>query len=583
MAEVISILIQAKDQASQAIKAVGEEITGASKAAAASESIVTKVQKSWGSFAAVTATAGVATHTLVGEIQESTDASNKLQASLTGLSSVATHFGQDAGAARKAAQSLAKDGLMTVADAATGLKNLLAAGFSLDQAITLMNRFKDSAAFGRQASLKFGEAISSATEGIKNGNSILVDNAGVTKNLSIMLEEAGYSAQDLMRASSDAGVRQAIFNGIVRETNAQVGDAQKLTNSYAGQQAKLSAQTEILRAKLGMALQPVLAGITEKITPIVTGLGRWISTHQALTAALVAGVGAILMTVTALGAIGIAIATLTPLVAALGISLGPIGLALGAIGLVAAAVTAHFFKQGQQADALTVAQRNLKQATDELKTAQDSLAQAQLNEEGASLRVEQAQRAYNDAVAQYGPKSLEARDALYQLKQAQMDLTHAQDDTRNSLQQLKDKQVEVARNKELVKDAREKQEAIDGITRAADGAVISINKLATKVSNTNAAGQKIDLSPLLKAGNHATGTSYASGGLTWVGENGPELINLPRGSGVMPNYMARQFGGSGGDTNITISGNITITTPEAADAFWNRIDQTQRLARLGVA
>jgi hypothetical protein len=48
-----------------------------------------------------------------------------------------------------------------------------------------MNRFKDSAAFGKQGALSFGEAIRGATEGIKNGNSILVDNAGVTKNLSV--------------------------------------------------------------------------------------------------------------------------------------------------------------------------------------------------------------------------------------------------------------------------------------------------------------------------------------------------------------------------------------------------------------
>lgn len=53
----------------------------------------------------------------------------------------------------------------------------------------MMNRFKDSAAFGRQSSLSLGEAVKSATEGIKNENSILVDNAGVTKNVSMMWEE----------------------------------------------------------------------------------------------------------------------------------------------------------------------------------------------------------------------------------------------------------------------------------------------------------------------------------------------------------------------------------------------------------
>ena len=70
--------------------------------------------------------------------------------------------------------------------------------------------------------------------------------------------------------------------------------------------------------------------------------------------------------------------------------------------------------------------------------------------------------------------------------------------------------------------------------------------------------------------------------MTWVGENGPELVNLPRGSQVFPNYQSRQMQG-GGDTYITISGDITIETPEAADAFWNRVDKTQRLAGMGMA
>jgi hypothetical protein len=63
----------------------------------------------------------------------SVDSSNRLQSALLGLNSVARAFGTDAGKAEDAARSLAKDGLMTVTDAATGLKNLLAAGFNLSK------------------------------------------------------------------------------------------------------------------------------------------------------------------------------------------------------------------------------------------------------------------------------------------------------------------------------------------------------------------------------------------------------------------------------------------------------------------
>lgn len=49
-----------------------------------------------------------------------------------------------------------------------------------------------------------------------------------------------------------------------------------------------------------------------------------------------------------------------------------------------------------------------------------------------------------------------------------------------------------------------------------------------------------------RLGNNAAGTDNWRGGLTWVGEEGPELVNLPKGAQVIPNDKA--VGGSGGST-----------------------------------
>ena len=46
-----------------------------------------------------------------------------------------------------------------------------------------------------------------------------------------------------------------------------------------------------------------------------------------------------------------------------------------------------------------------------------------------------------------------------------------------------------------------------------------------------------------KPGNNAQGTDYWRGGLTWVGEEGPEIVRLPRGSQVIPNDKAMAGGG----------------------------------------
>lgn len=311
----IRAVISAEDNASRVVSQFGSNVDKSSKKIVKSNS---STALSFNQVLVATAGLGIATHRLVGVISDTVDAANREQAALTGLSSITKAFKVDTDDAMEAAKSLAEDGLMTVGDAALGLKNLLAAGFNLDQATKLMERFKDSAAFGRQSALSFGRAVTSATEGIKNGNSILVDNAGVTKNLSVILEEAGFSAQDLMRATSDASVRQALFNGIVKETNAQVGDAVKLTGLFGGKQAQLSAKTTELKARIGEALQPALTKLLETIAPLVERFAKFASDNPTLVAAVLLITTGVIGLTAVLGTLGLAIMGLTPIFAAFG-------------------------------------------------------------------------------------------------------------------------------------------------------------------------------------------------------------------------------------------------------------------------
>lgn len=250
------------DKASEGMDRLGKKTQGTGAAAGAAG----------GAFVLLAERVGTG---LVRAFEETIAAANRLDSGLIGLRSVANAFKQDAGLAEDAAKRLAADGLLSVGEAATSLKNLLAAGFGLPEAVTLVERFKDSAAFGRQAALGFGQAVSSATEGIKNGNSILVDNAGVTKNLSQILVEAGFSATDLSKASGDANIRMALFNGIVKETNPQLGDAARYLDTAAGKQAQFSAQVEIAQQKIGKALQPALAATLEALLPLVQAVGNF--------------------------------------------------------------------------------------------------------------------------------------------------------------------------------------------------------------------------------------------------------------------------------------------------------------------
>lgn len=255
----LQVIIEAKDNASKDIEQFESGISKAGKTIA----VVGAAMVAFG----VAAYAGM---------KKAIDASNDLNNALLGLNSVAKSFKQDTDKAKQAAMDLAKDGLMSVKEAAAGLKNLLATGFSLPEAINLMNAFKDSAAFNRQGMLGFGQAIEGATQGIKNQNSIMVDNAGITKNLSLILAEGGKSVQDLSKVTSDASVRMVLYNGLLKEAAIFQGDAATLSGTLAGKQEALRTQIFMLTAAIGDQLKPIMLEIinitsnfTQKISDLV--------------------------------------------------------------------------------------------------------------------------------------------------------------------------------------------------------------------------------------------------------------------------------------------------------------------------
>lgn len=290
----VSFIINAKDNATKVFKTVGSSLHNSVKTSVDASKKVTAA------FSIASAAIAAATTTLG---KSALDASMETANALTGLTTVARAFKQDADKAKQAAKDLASDGLMNISDAAAGLKNLLASGFGLDQAITLMNGFKDSAAFNRQASLGFGEAIRGATEGIKNQNSILVDNAGITKNLSIILKDAGFSAQDLGNVQSDINVRTAMYNGLLKEMSLFQGDAAKSSEMLTGQIQKASTNWFNLKSTVGdmlsVAAYPAIKafndwiasmggaeGAVDKLKVKVNELIDFVKRHQVAVAAV---------------------------------------------------------------------------------------------------------------------------------------------------------------------------------------------------------------------------------------------------------------------------------------------------------
>lgn len=178
------------------------------------------------------------------------------EAGIKGLEAVANHSGEGIGRALDAAGKLAADGLISAQDASKALQNLLARGYRLDDAIQVITRLKDAAAFNRTAHLSMAEAVVTATEGLKNENSILVDNAGVTKNVSKMWDDYAAKLGKTTDSLTQAEKIQAEVNGVMRETEAQAGNAAKASGGLQGQMAKLDTESKKLKASIGELLAP---------------------------------------------------------------------------------------------------------------------------------------------------------------------------------------------------------------------------------------------------------------------------------------------------------------------------------------
>ena len=195
-----------------------------------------------------------------------------MASALIGLQSVVEGTGGSFKAAQDFIDSYVADGLIPAQDAITAYKNLLLRGYDTGQIETTLNALKDSAAFGRSAHLTMGEAVKTASEGLKNENSILVDNAGVTKNVSMMWKEYAASIGTTVSALTQQQKIQAEVNGILHETRFQVGDAAKLSNTYAGRVSALGVSFTNLKVAIGNTIIPVLNQIIPYLKAAIDAL-----------------------------------------------------------------------------------------------------------------------------------------------------------------------------------------------------------------------------------------------------------------------------------------------------------------------
>ena len=196
-------------------------------------------------------------------------ASTETENAFRGLSSILAGQGRDFAAAQGWLQDYVADGLVPLSNAVASYKNLAARGYDDTQIRAVMTALKDSAAYGRQASYTLGDAVMSATEGLKSENSVLVDNAGVTKNVAKMWDDYARSLGTTSASLTQQQKIQAEVNGILTETRFQTGDAAKVAGTFSGQVSQLTANLTQCKAVVGdflrVAVLPLVSGLNTAV------------------------------------------------------------------------------------------------------------------------------------------------------------------------------------------------------------------------------------------------------------------------------------------------------------------------------
>jgi phage-related tail protein len=120
---------------------------------------------------------------------------------------------------------------------------------------------------------------------------------------------------------------------------------------------------------------------------------------------------------------------------------------------------------------------------------------------------------------------------------------------------------------------------LTGANNAADAVSGLLDQLATMALNSAFQGLLSGLFGGLRLPGFANGTNFAPGGLAVVGERGPEIVNLPRGSKVIPNHQVRGGGAGASVLEVALSPELVAQVLKEAEGQSVRLVEANNKAR----
>lgn len=233
------------------------------------------------SYLAMSATAVLALGRILGAIKDCVNEYNSYTQAMSSLQNVSEYTRQSMS---EFSNIMNKFGAyMTKADLATTIKNFSLMGFTAEQTEQMIEALTNSAIRNRNANYTVSEAVRVASEGYRQGLSTLSDSAGVTENLSVMLDNYAKSIGKTASKLTEAEKNQAYLNRTMYAAEPFASAMSDYLETLAGKQGQYSQAMRETQVAYAEAIEPLLIRFEEFKTKTINNLGDIISTNQSAT------------------------------------------------------------------------------------------------------------------------------------------------------------------------------------------------------------------------------------------------------------------------------------------------------------
>lgn len=236
------------------------------------------------SWIAISATAILTVNKVINVVKDATEEYKAHTQSMEALKNVASYTNNDMIGYTAIMEKY--KGVLEQTDLADTIKNFSLMGMSVEDTDKMIQALTNSAIRNRNANYTVSQAVKVASDGYKQGLSTLSDSAGVTENLSVMVDNYAKSIGKTASQLTEEEKNQAYLNRTMLAAEPFMGAMEGYLDSLAGKQAQYSQAMKETKIAYGEALEPTLQAITEAKTKLISLLGNFINENKEATAGL---------------------------------------------------------------------------------------------------------------------------------------------------------------------------------------------------------------------------------------------------------------------------------------------------------